>query len=176
MLPDCFFEHPPSITRISLARVERPPGALPTTVKDVLEYCLNQKVKIFFIPSTSNVTECYVIRNGEDLNYRIRKKLFLIFFFFFNYNYLIRSLVADHSSITCDESHLHFFNWYYTSCSKLKERGWHPDKEYLTVKTGSLGRELSQYAKREVHESARPAFQCLRKSQPVHSATGLRVV
>ena len=66
-----FFEYPPCITRISLARVERPSGALPTTVKDVLENCLNQNVKIFVIPSKTNQTECYIIRNGEDLNDRI---------------------------------------------------------------------------------------------------------
>jgi hypothetical protein len=45
-----------------------------------------------------------------------------------------------------------------------KESGWQCDKEHLTVKTGPLGRELSQNAKRELHKSARPAFQCLRKS------------
>jgi hypothetical protein len=31
----------------------------------------NQNVKIFVIPSKTNLTECYIIRNGEDLNDRI---------------------------------------------------------------------------------------------------------
>jgi hypothetical protein len=37
----------------------------------VLENCLNQNVKIFVIPSKTNLTECYIIQNGEDLNDRI---------------------------------------------------------------------------------------------------------
>ena len=31
----------------------------------------NQNVKIFVIPSKTNLTECYIIQNGEDLNDRI---------------------------------------------------------------------------------------------------------
>ena len=71
ILPNHFYGYPPCIKRISLARVERPPGALPTTVKDVLEDCLNKNAKIFVVPSKTNFTECYIIQDGEVLNDRI---------------------------------------------------------------------------------------------------------
>ena len=71
VLPDRFYGYPACTKRISLARVERPAGPLPTTVKDVLAECIDKIYKIFVLPSTSKWTECTLMQDGEVLNERI---------------------------------------------------------------------------------------------------------
>ncbi|XP_046653473.1 uncharacterized protein LOC124344087 [Daphnia pulicaria] len=71
VLPDCFYDYPSCSERVSLARVERPAGSLPTTVQELLTNCINKLYKMFVMPSTSEWTECTLMQDGEVLNEQI---------------------------------------------------------------------------------------------------------
>jgi hypothetical protein len=71
VLPDCFYDYPACSKRVSLARVERSAGSLPTTVQELLANCINKLYKMFVMPSTSEWTECTLMQDGEVLNEQI---------------------------------------------------------------------------------------------------------